>query len=155
LILKRLIQDFFNLISIIKPAVICGYNSEDFDFNFILGAAGERLDIDINKKGEDALKTTMSEYHVIKKISSTVKFGNKTENYDKTVMWGYSVIDILHAVKRTAAINTEIKSQKLKEICKYEGIAKPNRMYIKGDEIGDFWKNNEVFYINKICKIVC
>jgi uncharacterized protein YprB with RNaseH-like and TPR domain len=35
----KLIQDFFNLIIYLEPAVISGYNSEEFDFDFILGRA--------------------------------------------------------------------------------------------------------------------
>lgn len=142
----RLIQDFFNLISYLKPAVIVGYNSEEFDFQFILGRAKEILKIDITK-----LPTTLSEEkNIWKKHNSTVKFGNSTEKYAATVMWGYTVLDILHAVKKTAAVNTDIKNARLKYICQYEGIAKPNRMYIDGEKIGYYWNSGVVSMINPV-----
>ena len=140
----RLIQDFFNIVNYLKPAVIVGYNSEEFDFPFILGRA-EILGMDLKN-----MQTTLSESSNIRKQNATVKFGNSTERYRQTVMWGYSVLDILHAVKRTVAVNTDIKNNKLKYICQYEGIAKPDRMYIDGKDggIGSMWDENAVHIIN-------
>ena len=139
---KRLIQDIFNTIDYIKPAVILGYNSEMFDFEFILGRA-KKLDMDIT-----ALKSSLSETDKLRRRPSTVKFGNQTEEYISTIMWGYTVLDILHAVKRTAAVNTELKNNKLKYVCQYEGIAKENRMYIEGSGIGKMWEEDKIHVIN-------
>ena len=60
-------------------------------------------------------------------------------------MWGYSIIDILHATKRTAAINSDIKENGLKYIAKFEKIAKENRTYIPGEDndIGKYYKQNK------------
>ena len=151
---RDLIIKFFNLIYLIKPATISGYHSEEFDFNFIIGRA-EILGIDLAKninsveKNKKKLITSLSENHNIRKVSSTVKFGGSTERYRATIMWGYTILDILHAVKRTVAVNSDIKNNKLKYICQFEGIAKPNRMYIEGDKIGKLWNENKVFIINK------
>lgn len=140
----KVIQNFFNLISLIKPAVISGYNSEEFDFEFILGRA-EKLGMNLNE-----LPTTLNPEHGIqRRRNTTLKIGNSTEKYTSTTMWGYSVLDILHAVKRTIAVNTDIKNARLKYICQYEDIAKENRMYIDGDKIGTYWKEDKVFWINK------
>src|SRR5689334_17378164 len=65
-------------------------------------------------------------------------------------MWGYTVLDILHAVKRTAAVTSEIKNNKLKYICKLEKIAKPNRMYVDGDIIHQTWREDYVHIINPV-----
>lgn len=156
---KRIINDFFNVVNHLKPAVIAGYHSEEFDFPFILGRAVEELGMKI-----ELMRTTLSRLkrfdqndnlekysHKIKrKENSSVKFGNQTERYTATQMWGYTVLDILHAVKRTAAVNSEIKNNKLKYICKFEKIAKPNRMYVDGDSIHETWVNNKVHIINPI-----
>ena len=141
---KKLIIDFFNLIGILKPAVISGYHSEEFDFKFLIGRAKE-LELDLSK-----INTTLDETKTVVKKRATVKFGNQTEHYSKTEMWGVTVLDILHAVKRTVAVNTEIKNHKLKYICKYENIAKPDRMYIDGSDggIGAMWNKNIVHIIN-------
>jgi hypothetical protein len=46
----------------------------------------------------------------IKRKPSTVKFGGENEHYLQTNMYGYSILDISHAVRRAMAINSEIKS---------------------------------------------
>lgn len=146
----RLIQDFFNLINIIKPAVISGYNSENFDFDFILGRCQvfnkteKRFDL-------SQIPTTLLPKRNIKRVpNQSVKFGNSADRYVATKMWGYSIIDILHAVKKTAAVNTEIKNNKLKYICQFEGVAKKDRMYIDGSDgnIGRYFVKNPYFIIN-------
>lgn len=140
----KLIQNFFNTIDYIKPAVIMGYNSEMFDFEFIINRAK------ILKMNLEALKTSLSETENLIRKPATVKFGNQTENYIRTIMWGYTNIDILHAVKRTSAVNSDLKNNKLKYVCKYEDIAKENRTYIDGSDngIGKMWHDNKVHIIN-------
>lgn len=155
---KRIIVKMFNVINYLKPAVIAGYHSEEFDFPFIIGRAeelGMRLEL---------LRTTLSTVHypdretnidkythrIKRKENCSVKFGNSTEKYTATQMWGYTVLDIIHAVKRTAAVNSEIKNNKLKYICKFEKIAKPNRMYVDGDMIHQTWRENLVHIINPV-----
>lgn len=138
----RIIQDFFKVVDILKPAVISGFNSEFFDYAFILGRA-EILGIDISK-----MVTTLRKDKKLWRRNATVKFGNTTEHYKATVAYGYSILDIIHAVKKTAAVNSDIKKNGLKYICKFEKIAKPNRMYIEGADIGRFWHQNPMFIIN-------
>jgi len=141
---KRLILDFFRIINRLKPAIIFGYNSEDFDFNFILTRAA-LLGIDINE-----IKTTYKLDKHIKRIeNSSLKVGNETKYYTKTSMYGYNVLDIIHAVWKTQAINSNMKEAGLKYVCKFAGIAKPNRMYVKnGAKIYEMWRDNKN-YINK------
>jgi DNA polymerase elongation subunit (family B) len=142
----RLIQNFFNLIAHLQPAVICGYNSEEFDFEFILGRA-KLLKMDLSK-----VPTGLKESIQLKRRPNTsVKYGNTAEKFTATEMWGYSIIDILHASKRTAAVNTEIKATGLKYIAKHEKIAKPNRTYIKGEDnfIGRYYSENKMFVIDE------
>lgn len=142
----KLIQDFFNLIQIIKPAIIAGYNSEVFDFEFILGRAK------ILKMDLEAIPTTLSEDAHLKRIAnSTFKHGSTAEKYTSTQMWGISVIDILHAAKKTAAVNSDIKEVKLKYLAKYEKVAKSNRTYISGEDntIGRMYHENKIFVIDK------
>lgn len=140
----RLIQDFFNLIHHLAPAVISGYNSEEFDFNYILGRA-KILKMDLTQ-----LPTSLNKDIPLKRRPNTsVKYGNTADKYTATEMWGISVIDILHAAKKTASINSDIKSTRLKYIAKHEKIAKQNRTYIKGEDnsIGRYYLENKIFTI--------
>jgi DNA polymerase elongation subunit (family B) len=141
---KKLIINLFKHIDKLKPAIIFGYNSEDFDFNFILKRA-EKLGLDI-----DTLVTTYLKDKTIKRLEdSSLKVGNETKYYTKTSMYGYNVLDIIHAVWKTQAINSNMKEAGLKYVCKFAGIAKPNRMYVKnGAKIYQMWKEDKL-YINK------
>jgi DNA polymerase elongation subunit (family B) len=67
----NLIIDFFNLIDEWQPAVIAGFNSEDFDFYYILERA-KILKLDLNK-----IITTLKRDVKIRRIpNSSVKIGN-------------------------------------------------------------------------------
>ena len=82
----------------------------------------------------------------IRRRENTVKYGQETERYEQTYMWGYNIIDIAHAVRRAQAINSDIKKWNLKYITKYADAAKENRVYIQGDKIYDTWADKENSY---------
>jgi len=127
------IEKFFKIIEIIKPDIITGYNSENFDWPYLFERA-ERLGMDITD-----LAITLNRISKIKRKDSTLKLGGETEAYKQTHMYGYNILDISHAVRRAMAINSEIKSWGLKYITQYSGIAKPNRVYVPGDKINTTW----------------
>lgn len=142
---RKLIINTFNFITTLKPAIVAGFNSENFDFEFLLVRA-KILGINL-----DEVNMTLKQGVKIKRKSNTsVKYGNTADKYTATEMWGISVIDILHAVKKTAAVNTELKSNRLKDVAKFEKIAKPNRTYINGEgnAISRFYAENKIFLVN-------
>ena len=141
----KLIKNFFLVVNYLKPAIISGYNSEMFDFEFILGRA-KILNIDLA-----TLPTTLKKDVQLKRRTNvSVKYGNTAEKYTATEIWGISVNDILHAAKKTAAVNTDLKSSGLKYVSKFEKIAKPNRTYIDGEDnaIGRYYQENKIFLID-------
>jgi len=132
---RAMIELFFNIIDALDPDIITGYNSENFDWDFIFERA-ERLSIPINE-----LLVNLSRLSKIKRKPATLKLGGETEAYTQTYAYGFNVIDISHAVRRAMAINSEIKSWGLKYITQYSGIAKPNRVYVPGDRINKTWED--------------
>lgn len=130
---RDVIAKFFKIIDIIKPDIITGYNSENFDWPYLFERA-ERLNIPITE-----LAITLNRLSKIKRKPSTLKLGGETEAYQQTHMYGYNILDISHAVRRAMAINSEIKGWGLKYITQYSGIAKPNRVYVQGDKINTTW----------------
>ena len=142
----KLIQDLFNTIDAIKPAVILGHNLEEFDFEFIMGRV-KMLKM-VLKDVPQGLKAGV---FLKRKGNTSVKYGNTTDKYTATKMWGYSIIDTLHAAKRTAAVNSDLKKTNLKYVAKFEKFAKANRTYIKGEDnaIGKMYTENKVFVINE------
>ena len=130
---RDIIAKFFRVIDMIKPDIITGYNSENFDWPFLFERA-ERLSIPITE-----LAITLNRVSKIKRKPATLKLGGETEAYNQTHMYGYNIMDISHAVRRAMAINSEIKSWGLKYITQYSEIAKPNRVYVPGDKINTTW----------------
>lgn len=133
------IETFFAIVDELKPDLIAGYNSEYFDFDFFierchqLGSNIQNVAITLDPEIKFKLDKNG------KRIEGTVKYGSETEYYPKTEMWGYNIIDIMHAVRRAQAINSDIKKAGLKYITKFSKIAKPNRVYVKGDMIHNTW----------------
>jgi DNA polymerase elongation subunit (family B) len=133
------IVTFFKIISHLKPAIVAGYNSENFDWDFIVKRA-VYLGLDIKKVAK-----TLGPVPFYRK-RQTLKMGPEMEYYDQTHMWGYNIMDVSHAVRRAQAINSSIKGWSLKYITKYAGAAKPNRVYVQGDIIGKTWLDTENDY---------
>jgi DNA polymerase elongation subunit (family B) len=145
---KRLIRDFFNTINYIKPAIITGYNSEDFDFDFLFGRANI-LGLDIeNSLPIELIKGKRKLWNKLRRPNTSLKVGGETEKYTSTNMWGYTIIDTHHSVKRAKAINSDIKKTKLKYIAKFAKVAKKNRVYVDGDIIGKKYLENKIHIIN-------
>jgi DNA polymerase elongation subunit (family B) len=136
---SQAIITFFKVIHHLKPAIIAGYNSENFDWFFIVERANQ-LGIDMTK-----IAKTLGPIPFYRKKQS-LKMGPEMEYYEQTVMWGYNIMDVYHAVRRAQAINSSIKQASLKYITKYSNAAKPNRVYIPGDKIGKVWKDTDTKY---------
>ena len=133
------ITTFFKIIHKLKPSIIAGYNSENFDWNFIVKRS-EILGLELSK-----IAKTLGPIPFYRKKQS-LKMGPEMEYYEQTVMWGYNIMDVYHAVRRAQAINSSIKAGNLKYITKYANAAKPNRVYIPGDKISKVWEDTETKY---------
>lgn len=136
------IAKFFAVIDHIKPPIIGGYNSANFDWDFLFKRC-EILGVDITKMAK-----TLKDNEIINNKKSILKLGNEVEDYMQTNMFGYSIIDIIHSARRAQAIDSSMKSASLKYVCKYNKVAKKNRVYIKGDKIGSLWKTDVKYFFD-------
>jgi DNA polymerase elongation subunit (family B) len=130
---------FFQIIDHLKPSIISGYNSENFDWHFIVVRC-EKLGVNIKKVAK-----TLGAIPFYRK-SQSLKMGPEMEQYEQTHMWGYNIMDVYHAVRRAQAINSSIKQGGLKYITQYSNAAKPNRVYVDGDKIGKTYADKENDY---------
>ena len=139
---KNAIIEFFKVIDELKPSIIGGYNSANFDWHWIF----ERCNI----LGIDPRKVCKSLHpqHSFTRKDSLLKLANEVETYTQTSIWGYNVIDIIHAVRRAQAINSSIKAAGLKYITKYINAEAPDRVYIDHLNIGKMYTNKEEFWLN-------
>jgi DNA polymerase elongation subunit (family B) len=86
--------------------------------------------------------------HSYTRKESILKLANEVEDYLQTSIWGYNVIDIIHAVRRAQAINSNIKAAGLKYITKFINKEAPDRVYIEHTDIGKFYAEKEEFWLN-------
>ena len=140
------IREFLSIILEESPDVIIGYNSENFDWDFLI----VRLDVLGFQSMQDLSLELGFNYPIYKKEKETVlKLGGEVEYYRPTIIWGRSVIDALHAVRRAQAIDSNMKSANLKYVTKYSSLNKRNRVYVPGDKISQIWNiTNDEYAFN-------
>src|SRR5574343_1179355 len=127
---KKALIKFFQIINEINPTIIGGYNSANFDWNWIFERC-KALDIDI----KSTLKS-LNKKVPVSQSKKVLKLGNEVEPYTQVTLWGYNIIDIIHSVRRAQAINSSIKSSGLKYITKFIDAEASDRVYIDHDKIG-------------------
>jgi len=139
---RKGLVEFFKIIDELKPSIISGYNSANFDWFWIYERC-KMLNLDIKK----IAKSLHGERSITQK-DSMLKLGNEVEKFTQTQMWGYNIIDIIHSVRRAQAINSSIKEAGLKYITKFiDGEAK-DRVYIDHDKIGSLYKEKNLYWLN-------
>ena len=139
---RRGLVEFFNIIDELKPSIIGGYNSANFDWYWIFERC-KALNIDIKR-----VSKTLRPSENIKQKESMLKLANEVERFNQVQMWGYNVIDIIHSVRRAQAINSAIKSAGLKYITKYIDAEAKDRVYIDHLDIGPFYAKKEEYWLN-------
>ena len=131
------IEEFIKTIRDEKADEIIGHNSENFDWNFII--------VRWNKYGDESFEEMTRRYfaHEIykKKKESILKLGGEVEYFHQTIMWGTTILDSMHAVRRAQAIDSDIKSANLKYVTKYLDLNKTNRVYVPGGKIGTIFRD--------------
>ena len=133
--LKALIE-FRKAIKEEKPDVLCGHNTENFDWNF--------NDVRLQKYGSNLYDFTKDYFPkgiYKKKKQSVLKLGGEMEYYYPTCMWGTHITDSLFAVRRAQALDSNMKKADLKYVTKYSKLNKPNRVYVPGKIINKTWSD--------------
>ena len=133
---------FFDTIDFLKPSIIGGYNSFNFDWYWIFERS-KALGLDIKK-----ICKSLNPQRTITQKEQMLKLANEVERYPQVSIWGYNVIDILHSVRRAQAINSNIKSAGLKYITQYLEIEDEDRVYIDHTEIGSMYAKKEDYWLN-------
>jgi len=141
---RFVIKEFFRIIDDIRPDIITGYNSENFDWDYFEKRC-DRLNLDL---GEIAI--TLDPNTKFRRKDSMLKLGGESENYKQTYMWGYNILDISHSVRRAQAINSSIKKWNLKYITQFSDVAKVNRVYIPGDILYKTWSDPNPYWFNDL-----
>jgi DNA polymerase elongation subunit (family B) len=134
--------EFFNVIDELKPSIIGGYNSANFDWYWIFERC-KALNLDIKK-----ICRTLNPGKNISQSENMLKLANEVEKYNQVSMWGYNTIDIIHSVRRAQAINSNIKSAGLKYITKYIDAEAADRVYIEHTDIGSMYAKKEEYWLN-------
>jgi DNA polymerase elongation subunit (family B) len=134
--------EFFRTIDELKPSIISGYNSANFDWFWIFERC-KALNLDIKK-----IAKSLNPKRTISQKESMLKLANEVEKFNQVQLWGYNVIDIIHSVRRAQAINSNIKEAGLKYITKFiDGEAK-DRIYIDHTKIGPMYAEKDEYWLN-------
>jgi DNA polymerase elongation subunit (family B) len=139
---RKGLVEFFKTIDEIKPSIISGYNSANFDWFWIFERC-KALNLDIKK-----IAISMNAKKTISQKESMLKLANEVERFNQVQMWGYNVIDIIHSVRRAQAINSSIKEAGLKYITKYIDAEAKDRIYIDHTSIGPMYAKKEEYWLN-------
>ena len=134
--------EFFRVIDEIKPSIIGGYNSANFDWVWIFERC-KALNIDIKRTCK-----TLNPEQTITQRENMLKLANEVEKYNQVGMWGYNIIDIIHSVRRAQAINSNIKSAGLKYITQYIDAEAEDRVYISHENIGEMYAKKDEYWLN-------
>jgi DNA polymerase elongation subunit (family B) len=134
--------EFFNIIDELKPSIIGGYNSANFDWFWIFERC-KSLNLDIKKTCR-----SLNPARTISQRENMLKLANEVERFNQVSIWGYNVIDIIHSVRRAQAINSSIKSAGLKYITQYIDAEAADRVYIDHTEIGSMYAKKEEYWLN-------
>lgn len=134
----KAMDEFLSILAELKPDVIAGHNSENFDWDFFFVRA--------KVLGSDFSEMSLKYFkHAIfkKKKEAVLKLGGEVEYYHPTIMWGHSIIDSLHAARRAQAIDSNMKSSNLKYVTQYLKLKKENRVYVPGNDITTVWNEQD------------
>lgn len=134
--------EFFKTIDQLKPSIIAGYNSANFDWFWIFERC-KVLHLDIKK-----IAISMNAKKTISQKESMLKLANEVERFNQVQMWGYNVIDIIHSVRRSQAINSNIKEAGLKYITKFIDAEAKDRIYIDHTSIGPMYAEKDEYWLN-------
>jgi DNA polymerase elongation subunit (family B) len=72
----------------------------------------------------------------------------RLRRFNQVQMWGYNVIDIIHSVRRSQAINSNIKEAGLKYITKFIDAEAKDRIYIDHTSIGSMYAEKDEYWLN-------
>jgi DNA polymerase elongation subunit (family B) len=156
---REAIEQFYQTIGELDPDFILGYNSEAFDFPFI----EKRLEMLGGVKEDENGKPSVYEYirqllkpyfdkdipynKIYSKKQATLKVGGTVETYMQTSIYGISIFDGIHQIKKLQAIDGR-EYLGLKQNVIHERISKANRVYVKGDKIGFINNDQRDYFFN-------
>ena len=129
-------------IAIFKPDVITGHNSENFDWNMLIGAC-ERLGMSMYELSKEFFN---GESIYKSQKESVPKLGGEVEKYRPTIVPHTVITDSLHAVRRAQAVDSNMQKADLKYSTKYLELNKTNRVYVPGEKISTIWNDLEEHY---------
>ena len=134
-------DEFLQIIAREKPDIMAGHNSENFDWRMLI----ENADAYGESFADMSLKYLRHPIYK-KNKESVLKLGGEVEYFKPTCMWGTTILDSMHAVRRAQATDSNIKNANLKYVTKYLNLQKENRVYVPGDKIGKIWRDTEEKY---------
>ncbi len=128
----QLLQNTVSTILEWDPDVIEGHNIYNFDLDYLeKRCKRHKIPFAIGRGGK--LPT---------RRASRLNIAERTINYQRYDIWGRHVVDTYHLVQLADVSRRDMDSYGLKYCAKYYGIAKPDRVYVPGDQISKMFTEN-------------
>jgi len=156
----EIIEEFFRITMELNPDLFLTYNGEGFDFPFIIKRYEILKKLSDEYETFNAIRDLIKDYYknpeeiyisknnLFNRREGNLKVGGSSETYIQTSILGINMCDTMFAVKGASAINKSIPNFKLKDNIKFANLAKPNRVYVEGNKIGDIENSTAPFYLN-------
>jgi len=129
---KEILTEMIRLINQRDPDIIEGHNIFNFDLPYIEKRCKlHKLKLTLGRDGS-----------VVKSRTSRINIAERTMNYRRYTTFGRHFIDTFHLVQLYDAIHRDLPGYGLKEIAKYFGVAKIERVYVQGDKISETYLKN-------------
>lgn len=131
----QLIEAWCSWVREMDPSVLCGHNIYGFDIPFLDAVSSmNNVTLDLGRDG--------SKLYIANKESRFRKDGSQTIGYKKVRCYGRSLIDTMFlAIKYD--VGRKYENYKLKDIIKYEGLEKKNRVFYDASLIRKNYTNPE------------
>ena len=112
---------FFETIKNILPDVITGYGNEGAEGNFLVKRMKH-----LGTSVEDISSSVFKHPIYRAKRKSILKIGSDIEYYNRMAIWGISVTDSLHAIRRAQTQDTSMKSCDMSYVCEHSKTGNRN-----------------------------
>jgi|GEM_PF-4980109 DNA polymerase elongation subunit (family B) len=127
---RDLLVNFIAYVRQVDPDVIANHNIFNFDFTYLLDRCRYNdVEFAIGRDGSEP-----------NTFDTSIKFADKSAEYKNFDVYGRSVIDTQFLAMYVDVVKRNMPSYRLKDLVKYLGKAKADRVYIEGSEISKIFR---------------
>lgn len=127
---QDLIKGLVLMIRKVNPDILVNHNIFNFDLTYITDRCDmHNISFAIGRNGSEP-----------NTYSTSIKFADRSREYTNYQVYGRHVIDTMFLAQYADVVIRAMPSYNLKDLVKFVGKAKDDRMYIEGEDISKVWR---------------